>query len=143
MLSLIVFLPLVGALLVLLVGGRGDNHDRDPLVRNLALATSLVTFAIAPDAVEATYDSGVLQIVLPKVPPRRVIPRSVRVSEAPGYGQSVLTYDPGSRGSTSYVEAARELAHRGVDLPPIDRTSTPGAAARFAVADAAAPQDRQ
>jgi chromosome partitioning protein len=48
-----------------------------------------------------------------------VIPRNVRVSEAPGYGQSVLTYDPGSRGSTSYVEAARELAQRGVDLPPL------------------------
>ena len=47
-----------------------------------------------------------------------VIPRNVRVSEAPGYGQSVLTYDPGSRGSTSYVEAARQLAERGVDLPP-------------------------
>ena len=46
-----------------------------------------------------------------------VIPRNVRVSEAPGYGQSVLTYDPGSRGSTSYVEAARELAQRGADLP--------------------------
>jgi chromosome partitioning protein len=47
-----------------------------------------------------------------------VIPRNVRVSEAPGYGQSVLTYDPGSRGSTSYVEAAREFALRGVALPP-------------------------
>jgi chromosome partitioning protein len=47
-----------------------------------------------------------------------VIPRNVRVSEAPGYGQSVLTYDPGSRGSTSYVEAAREFAQRGVALPP-------------------------
>jgi chromosome partitioning protein len=48
-----------------------------------------------------------------------VIPRNVRVSEAPGYGQSVLTYDPGSRGSTSYVDAARELAERGVDLTPV------------------------
>jgi len=38
------------------------------------------------------------------------IPRSVRVSEAPSYGQTVLTYDPGSSGSLSYVEAARELA---------------------------------
>jgi chromosome partitioning protein len=47
-----------------------------------------------------------------------VIPRNVRVSEAPGYGQSVLTYDPGSRGSTSYVEAARELAERGARLAP-------------------------
>jgi NADH-quinone oxidoreductase subunit M len=45
MLSFIVFLPLVGAILVLLAGGRGDRHDREPLVRNLALLTSLVTFA--------------------------------------------------------------------------------------------------
>jgi chromosome partitioning protein len=41
------------------------------------------------------------------------IPRSVRVSEAPGYGQSVVTYDPGSRGSIAYLEAAREIAVRG------------------------------
>src|SRR5918995_480420 len=45
MLSLIVFLPLVGALLVLLLGGRGDRHDREPLIRNVALAFSLATFA--------------------------------------------------------------------------------------------------
>jgi chromosome partitioning protein len=43
-----------------------------------------------------------------------VIPRNVRVSEAPSYGQSVMTYDPGSRGATSYFEAALELAMRGV-----------------------------
>jgi chromosome partitioning protein len=41
------------------------------------------------------------------------IPRSVRVSEAPSYGQSVMTYDPGSPGALSYLEAARELARRG------------------------------
>ena len=59
-----------------------------------------------------------------------VIPRNVRVSEAPGYGQSVLTYDPGSRGSISYVEAAREIAERGVDLPagPTAGRQRPGAA---------------
>src|SRR5262249_14046526 len=43
-----------------------------------------------------------------------VVPRSVRVSEAPGYGQSVLTYDPGSRGAITYLDAAREIAERGV-----------------------------
>ena len=32
-----------------------------------------------------------------------VIPRSVRVSEAPGYGQSVMTYDPGSRGALTLL----------------------------------------
>lgn len=49
-----------------------------------------------------------------------VIPRNVRVSEAPSYGQSVMTYDPGSRGATSYFEAAQEIAERGV--VPLGRT---------------------
>jgi len=44
-----------------------------------------------------------------------VIPRSVRVSEAPSYGQSVMTYDPGSTGALAYLEAARELARRNVE----------------------------
>jgi chromosome partitioning protein len=41
-----------------------------------------------------------------------IIPRSVRVSEAPSYGQSVITYDPASSGAVAYAEAARELAYR-------------------------------
>jgi chromosome partitioning protein len=41
-----------------------------------------------------------------------IIPRSVRVSEAPSYGQSVMTYDPGSSGALAYLEAAREMAFR-------------------------------
>jgi chromosome partitioning protein len=41
------------------------------------------------------------------------IPRNVRVSEAPGFGQTVMTYDPGSRGAIGYLEAAREIAVRG------------------------------
>jgi chromosome partitioning protein len=41
-----------------------------------------------------------------------VIPRSVRVSEAPSYGQPVMTYDPTSSGAVAYLEAARELASR-------------------------------
>ncbi|WP_245240448.1 ParA family protein [Streptomyces spiramenti] len=44
---------------------------------------------------------------------RTNIPRSVRISEAPSYGQTVLTYDPGSSGALSYLEAAREIALRG------------------------------
>ncbi|OLT11967.1 chromosome partitioning protein [Pseudonocardia sp. CNS-139] len=51
---------------------------------------------------------------------RTVIPRSVKVSEAPGFSQTVLAYDPGSRGAMSYIDAAREIAERGavMDLPP-------------------------
>jgi chromosome partitioning protein len=44
---------------------------------------------------------------------RTTIPRSVRISEAPSYGQTVMTYDPGSTGALSYLEAAREMAVRG------------------------------
>ncbi|MFF4198197.1 ParA family protein [Nonomuraea sp. NPDC001831] len=43
---------------------------------------------------------------------KTVIPRSVRLSEAPSYGQSVMTYDPGSSGAMAYMDAAREIAHR-------------------------------
>jgi len=42
-----------------------------------------------------------------------VIPRSVRISEAPSYGQTVLTYHPDSAGAVSYLEAAHEIARRG------------------------------
>ena len=38
-----------------------------------------------------------------------IIPRNVRVSEAPSYGQTVLTYDPNSAGAISYREAAAQL----------------------------------
>lgn len=46
-----------------------------------------------------------------------IIPRSVRVSEAPSYGQSVISYDYASSGSLSYREAAAEIAHRGAAKP--------------------------
>ena len=42
-----------------------------------------------------------------------VIPRAVRVSEAPSYGQSVLTYDMSSPGALAYLSAARELHEKG------------------------------
>jgi chromosome partitioning protein len=49
----------------------------------------------------------------PQVVLRTSIPRSVRISEAPSHGQTVMTYDPGSSGALSYLEAAKELAVRG------------------------------
>jgi len=41
-----------------------------------------------------------------------VIPRSVRVAEAPSYGQTVLTYHMNSAGAQAYMAAAEEIAHR-------------------------------
>jgi chromosome partitioning protein len=53
------------------------------------------------DDVRAHFGTSVLHTI---------IPRSVRVSEAPSRGQSVIAYDPGSSGAVAYMEAARELA---------------------------------
>ena len=61
------------------------------------------------DEVRAHFEGVVL---------RTAIPRSVRVSEAPSYPQTVLTYDPSSSGALSYLEAARELAARSAAPPP-------------------------
>jgi chromosome partitioning protein len=52
---------------------------------------------------------------------RTIVPRSVKVSEAPGYGMTILDYDPGSRGALSYLDASRELAQRGGLSPEQDR----------------------
>ena len=41
------------------------------------------------------------------------IPRSVRLSEAPSFGQTAISYDPRNTGSLAYQEAAIELAQRG------------------------------
>lgn len=82
------------------------------LNQGLSISTILLTMydsrtnlaAGVADEVRAHFKDQVL---------RTAIPRSVRVSEAPSYGQSVITYDPGSPGALSYVEAAREMALKG------------------------------
>lgn len=45
----------------------------------------------------------------------QTIPRSVRVSEAPSFGQTVITHDPHSSGAVAYTAAAREIATRGAE----------------------------
>jgi chromosome partitioning protein len=41
-----------------------------------------------------------------------VIPRNVRLAEAPSYGQPGVVFDPASRGAQAYLEFARELVRR-------------------------------
>jgi chromosome partitioning protein len=41
------------------------------------------------------------------------IPRAVRISEAPSYGQTVMTYDPVSPGAIAYMQVAKEISERG------------------------------
>ena len=46
-----------------------------------------------------------------------VIPRNVRLAEAPSYGQPGVVFDPSSKGALAYVEFARELVERVATLP--------------------------
>ena len=59
---------------------------------------------------------------------RTTVPRSVRISEAPSYGQTVMTYDAGSSGALAYLEAAREVAERGASESTDDLTDEGDAA---------------
>jgi chromosome partitioning protein len=43
---------------------------------------------------------------------RTVIPRTVRLAEAPSYGQPIFLYDPNSRGAAAYEALAEEVAER-------------------------------
>lgn len=76
---------------------------------NLAVTTILLTMHDARTRLSAGVADEVREyfgdLVL-----RTAVPRSVRISEAPSYQQSVMTYDPTSPGSMSYLEASREIA---------------------------------
>ena len=91
---------------------------------HLAISTIVLTMYDARTRLAAQVADEVRQhfegVVL-----KTTIPRSVRISEAPSYGQTVITYDPASTGALSYVEAAREIAADGQagEAPPIPRAS--------------------
>jgi len=90
---------------------------RNHLNPDLHVSTILLTMydgrtrlsAQVADEVRAHFPDQVL---------RNTVPRSVRVSEAPSHGQTVMTYDPNSSGALSYLAAASELADRGAASEP-------------------------
>jgi chromosome partitioning protein len=44
---------------------------------------------------------------------KTVIPRNVRLAEAPSFGKPIILYDPKSRGAESYLELAKEILQHG------------------------------
>ncbi len=91
---------------------------------DLAVSTILITMYDARTRLAAGVAEEVREHFGDQVL-RTAIPRSVRVSEAPSYAQSVMTYDPGSPGALSYFEAAREIASKAVSKAATP-SSTPG-----------------
>ncbi len=96
--------------------GVGQLLETVELVRanlnpRLHISTVLMTMYDARTRLSAAVADEVRAHFGDRVLPTTV-PRSVRVSEAPSFGQSVITYDPTSPGALSYLEVARELANR-------------------------------
>ena len=62
---------------------------------------------------------------------RAIIPRTVRLSEAPSFGQPITVFDPSSRGARAYERLAREMGERlgldlgGTDVSALDRLLGP------------------
>ena len=87
------------------------DRIRIELNPKLHVSTMLLTMADRrtrlSDEVEVEVRSHFPSLTL-----QTVIPRSVRVSEAPSYAQSVITYDPRNVGALAYRKAALELSHR-------------------------------
>jgi chromosome partitioning protein len=86
------------------------------LNQNLAVSTVLLTMYDSRTRLADQVADEVRQHFGPLVLDA-VIPRNIRVSEAPGFGQTVMTYDAGSRGAVSYLQAARQVAAQGYPQP--------------------------
>jgi chromosome partitioning protein len=87
----------------------------DHLNSRLTLSTILLTMYDGRTRLAADVAANV-RTNFPKEVLSAAIPRSVRISEAPSYGQTVMTYDPLSPGAIAYLEAARELAERAENI---------------------------
>jgi chromosome partitioning protein len=100
--------------------GVGQLLETVELVRanlnpKLSITTVLLTMYDARTRLSAGVADEVREHFGDKVL-KTAIPRAVRVSEAPSYGQSVMAYDPASPGALSYLEAAREMSTKGVQV---------------------------
>ncbi len=92
---------------------------REHLNPDLTVSTIVLTMYDARTRLAAGVADEV-RTHFPRQVLRTAIPRSVRISEAPSYGQTVITYDPGSPGALSYLEAAREVALAATQQRPAD-----------------------
>ena len=90
---------------------RTINLVKGNLNDDLVLSTVLLTMYDGRTRLSAQVAEEV-RTHFPKETLNTVIPRSVRVSEAPSYGQTVITYHRGSAGGQAYLQATAEIANR-------------------------------
>lgn len=99
----------------------GDNLNPDLVLLGVVLTMFDARTNLAQQVVEEVRDYFGPQAFT------TIIPRTVRLSEAPSFGQPITVFDPSSRGARAYERLAREVAERlalPVEVPepsPVDR----------------------
>lgn len=84
---------------------------RDQLNQRLELLGLLLTLVDKRTNLAAEVEAD-LRNYFPQLVFKMVIPRSIRLSEAPSYGETIFEYDEGSTGAEAYELVARELRAR-------------------------------
>ncbi len=89
------------------VAGVRDHLNPDLRVGGLLLTMHDGRTRVSADVV------GEVRRHFPELAFRTVVPRNVRLAEAPSHGEPVIRYDPHCAGADAYFEAAKEVAARG------------------------------
>ncbi|NCX64482.1 MAG: ParA family protein, partial [Actinobacteria bacterium] len=91
-----------------------SNIERIKRALNPSLVVSSILLTMFDNRTNLSADvSAEVRKYFPSQTLSTVIPRSVRLSEAPSFGQTAISYDPKNSGSLAYQEAAIELAQQG------------------------------
>jgi len=91
-----------------------SNIERIKRALNPTLVVSSILLTMFDNRTNLSADvSAEVRKYFPSQTLSTVIPRSVRLSEAPSFGQTAISYDPKNSGSLAYQEAAIELAQQG------------------------------
>lgn len=92
-----------------------SNIERIKQALNPSLVISSILLTMYDSRTKLSSDvAAEVKNFFPNQTLKAVIPRSVRISEAPSFGQTAIKYDPKNAGSLAYQEAAIELAQQGV-----------------------------
>lgn len=90
------------------------THNVELVRRNLNPVLEITTIVLVMYDARTNLSEQVAEEVRAHFGPkvcRNVIPRNIRLSEAPSYGQPITVFDSSSRGAVAYRELAREVSH--------------------------------
>lgn len=91
------------------IKGVQQHHNKDLDIEGLLLTMHDSRLRLSNQVVEEVNSH------FPKMVFKTIIQRNVRLSEAPSFGEAIITYDADSRGAENYLNLARELLIKNND----------------------------